>query len=57
MVNIERTLRLAVTDLNLSPLPSIKGLREASATMIKGASGWRKVFALRSFAVSPLLNY
>ncbi len=46
MVNIERTLRLAVTDLNLSPLPSIKGLREASATMIKGASGWRKVFAL-----------
>ncbi len=48
MVNIERASRLAVANLNLSPLPPLEALREASNAMIKGASGWRKVFAPES---------
>ncbi len=48
MVNIERATRLAAANLNLSPLPSLEALREASDVMIKGASGWRKVFAPES---------
>ncbi|NLA91863.1 MAG: phosphoglucomutase [Spirochaetales bacterium] len=48
MVYIEHTTQLAVANLKHSPLPpsppSIEALLEASDSMIKGASGWRKVF-------------
>ncbi|HHU88734.1 MAG: phosphoglucomutase [Sphaerochaetaceae bacterium] len=50
MFYIERSTQLAVANLGISPLPSpppsIEAIIEASNTMLKGASGWRKVFAL-----------